>query len=41
MDMFLKLLNVNLDTPKGYFKIFVVACICGFIVACAKDIFAI
>lgn len=41
MDEFLKLLNINMDSPKGYLKIFILACIGGFIVACVKDIFAI
>lgn len=32
---------VDLNSLKGYLKVFIVACICGFIVACAKDIFTI
>ncbi len=36
---FLDLLNINLNSPKGYLKVFVVACICGFVVAFVKDVF--
>lgn len=41
MDKFLDLLNINLEKPAGYFKVFIVACICGFIFAIVKDIFMI
>lgn len=41
MDKFLDLLNINLDKPMGYFKVFMAACICGFIFAFAKDIFIV
>jgi len=41
MDKFLEQLNINLDRPSGYFKIFIAACICGFIAAFAKDIFMV
>lgn len=41
MDKFLDLLNINLDKPKGYFKVFIATCICGFIFAFVKDMFMI
>ena len=38
MDKLLDLLNIDLDSPMGYIKVFVAACICGFVVAFVKDI---
>ena len=41
MDKFLNLLNIDLDKPTGYIKVFIAACICGLIFAFVKDIFMI
>jgi len=41
MEKLLELLDINLDGPSGYFKIFIAACVCGFIAAFAKDIFMV
>ena len=39
MEQFLKLFDINLDSPKGYLKVFITTCICGFIIAFLKDVF--
>ena len=39
MEQFLELFDINLDSPKGYLKVFITTCICGFIIAFLKDVF--